>query len=184
MHEDTYLIALLKNDPVGIQKIYDDFFPRIRSWVVKNSGSTNDAQDIFQDALVIIFKKAKTPDFRLTSSFYTFLYGVSWNLWLKQLRKKSGKEVTLFTDQEFKDELDIENELIEQQKRKLFREKLDKLTERCQKIMGLFFRGEKMEAIAVAMGFKNKNVAKHEKHKCQNAFIQLVKTDSRFEEFY
>jgi hypothetical protein len=54
---DTYLKAILEDDPVGLRKLYHDFFPMIRRLVQENNGTENDAKDVFQDALGFIFEK-------------------------------------------------------------------------------------------------------------------------------
>ncbi len=80
---------------MGLREIYAKYLPRIARFIQMNGGSAEDAKDVFQEAIVRIYRKSKSPDFLITSQFYTFLYGVCRNLWGNQLQKKSRTEVSL-----------------------------------------------------------------------------------------
>lgn len=56
--DQRYIEALLANDSVGIREIYERFAGRIAVFVRQNNGSTDDAKDIFQEALVAIARGA------------------------------------------------------------------------------------------------------------------------------
>ena len=60
--------------------MYKEFFPSIRYLIKTNAGLEEDAEDIFQEALYIILKKISEEDFELSSSFLTYLYSISKNL--------------------------------------------------------------------------------------------------------
>jgi len=104
-HEESFYIeGMLKNDPFISKRIYEEFYPKIKRMVTSNSGGGDDAWDVFQDALIIIYKKAQSPDFMLTCPFYNFLYPISKHIWLKKLNKKSRTEVTIQDDNGYIDE--------------------------------------------------------------------------------
>ena len=82
----------LRSDYI-IKYIYQELFPTIKYLVVKNSGNEEDAEDIFQDSLIVIFKKIRDNQLELSSSFRTYLYSVSRNLWLQKLNKRRNNFV-------------------------------------------------------------------------------------------
>ena len=86
--DQNLLEGLLKGDPAAVNQLYKRHFPGIVKMVTSNSGSEEDAQDLFQDAVMVIFEKARSNKLSLTSSLYTYLYAICRNLWLKKLRKK------------------------------------------------------------------------------------------------
>ncbi|MEM1220273.1 MAG: sigma-70 family RNA polymerase sigma factor, partial [Bacteroidota bacterium] len=109
------------------------------------------------------------------------LYAVCRNLWLKEIRKRYGKEVTLHEDFEYKDEFDFEEAIFREERSKLVRGHFQNLSERCQKMLTLFYEEtKKMVEIAQIMGFANANVAKKEKSKCQKRLVEAVRADTRF----
>ena len=183
MHEDyKYIKALLDNNTSQINEIYDKFEARIIRMVRNNSGNLQDGKDLFQESLIVIYLMGSREDFQLTSSFYSLLFGVAHRKWLKVLKKRTGKEVTISTEIEFTDEQDIELAIFSAERRSLYRESFAKLGERCRKILSLFTSGKKMKEIALAMAFASDNVAKKEKFKCQKKLITMIRQDARYNE--
>ena len=59
-HADHRLVeALLKNDRKGIEEIYARFSGKILRFVLQNSGSSDDARDVFQESLIAITQQAR-----------------------------------------------------------------------------------------------------------------------------
>lgn len=180
--EEKNLKAIRTNDPEGIRELYRAFLPRISRFIQLNGGSADDAKDIFQDALVIIYKKSKAPDFELTSQFYTLLYGVCRNLWGNQLQKKSRTEVSLTDDHKFQLSTDILKEIEAAEEQRLFWDAFRKLGKDCQQLLKLFFAKEKMEAIAQKLNLSSISYAKKKKFKCKEKLVNLIKADRRYPE--
>ena len=63
-HQDQrYIEALGNNDPQMLEEIYKKFSGKIKWMVMQNNGSEADAADIFQEALLTIYRKAKADWF-------------------------------------------------------------------------------------------------------------------------
>ncbi|HET6996503.1 MAG TPA: sigma factor, partial [Chitinophagaceae bacterium] len=85
-----------------------------RKIVVSNGGNAQDAEDIFQEALIIVCRKVKDPGFQLTAQLSTYLYSVSRFLWKDELRKrKSFAPVNLESGLDPAEEKELEG-LVEQ----------------------------------------------------------------------
>ncbi|MCB0617736.1 MAG: sigma-70 family RNA polymerase sigma factor [Saprospiraceae bacterium] len=184
-HSDwKYIQGLLDNDRVILEKCYDQFENSIIQFARRNNGNIEDGRDLFQEGLLAVLKMAQRPNFQLTSSFYALLFGICRRIWLKQLRKRYGREVTISDENEYTDEQDVERTLLARELSMLVRNKLQELTERCQKILNLFYEEErKMQEIAEEMEFANENVAKKEKFKCKKRLIELIQSDPTFDEY-
>lgn len=184
VYSDKELVnGVVQHDKQIIERIYNDFRPRIIAFVCANSGSEEKAKEVFQDALIIIYRKAIDPRFELTSTFYTYLYGICRNLWRRELSKKSNQEVTIQEDTGYiKDNFNLAESITEHEKYRLFRDKLDGLKEHCRKLLELYFEKTKMEEIARLLGYSGENSAKKQKHECQKQLIANVKSDSRYKE--
>ena len=180
--ESFYIEALLKNDPFVSKRMYDEFYPKIRRMVTANSGNADDAWDVFQDAMVIIYKRALKPDFVLTCPFYNFLYPICRFVWLRKLNKKSRKEVTIQDEDGFIDEANIEDVIHQTERHALYKEKFVLLGEKCQQLMQLVFNKKKMREIAQILNYNNENTAKQQHYKCKKKLMALVRADIRFTE--
>ena len=94
LSEEEIIAGLRKRDNRVLQYIYKNSFTPVRQLIVSNAGSDNDAEDIFQEALIIVFKKLKEEqEFQLTAAFTTYIYSISRLLWLKHLRNIKKIEI-------------------------------------------------------------------------------------------
>ncbi len=80
--KDKEIIDLLKADDIrkSVKGLYS-FYPGIRKFIAANKGSREDAEDIFQEVLLIVHQQLKQPDFILSSSLKTYSFGIAKNLW-------------------------------------------------------------------------------------------------------
>ena len=66
LSDQEILAGLRKRDNRVLQFIYKNSFNPVKQLVLHNAGSENDAEDIFQEALIVIFKKLRDePGFEL-----------------------------------------------------------------------------------------------------------------------
>ena len=179
---DYYLDGLVNNKEQVIKEMYTDFLPRITHMVKKNSGSADEGFDMFQEGLIVILKKAKQKDFKITSAFFTYLYGVCRYLWSNELQKKYKSEVMFSDTITYKSDEDIEGMLINNEKEALYKEKFAELSEKCQSLLQLFFEKVKGEEIAKRLGYASANSARKQKHHCQKGLIDKIKGDIRYDQ--
>ena len=176
------LQALLSGDNEGIRQIYRLYLPRAGNLITRNGGSAEDAKDIFQEALVILYEKAGKPDFQLNSSLYTLIYGICRNLWGNRLQKKSRGNVSFSDDDKYQLDEDIEKSIEEAEENRIFWDAFGQLGEDCQKLMRLFFDKARMEKIAELLGYGSVSYAKKRKFQCKERLVSLVKADLRFQD--
>jgi RNA polymerase sigma factor (sigma-70 family) len=166
---DYKIIELLRSEkPDKALAILYKHFPMTRKIVVSSGGNAQDAEDVFQEALLIVCRKVKDPGFKLTAQLSTYLYSVSRFLWKDELKKRKPLEsVDIETGFNANEEKDMEN-LVEQESRAKLAEKiLDEMGERCRELLLLFYRsGLKLKDIASKMGYSSENAAKNQKYKC------------------
>lgn len=81
--------ALVADRPQALTRLYRQGFPPVRRYVGRHGGTEQDAQDIFQDALVLLYEQATGGTLTLTASASTYLVGISRNLWQHELRRRA-----------------------------------------------------------------------------------------------
>lgn len=182
MENKEYIEGLLSQDNAVLERIYQDFSGRIRFHIEKRGGTAEDAKDVFQDALLVIYQKAQMPDFELTAGFYTYLYSVCHFIWDRKKKKKSNNTVTIPEDERLTLDEDIERDIIKREKQKVFKDNLAKLGEICRKILRLFFLGKSMTEIAEAASLENEHTARTRKYRCAKQLEKLVQSDVRYRE--
>ena len=161
-------------------------FPQIRKMIVANGGNGADAEDVFQESLIILIRKIRGTDFKLTAQLNTYLFSVSRFVWSDELKKRNrivAEELTAalskIEQQEFEEAIVVESSA------KLAERVLYELKERCRELLFYFYHGKmKLQDIAVKMGYSSENTAKNQKYKCLEAaktrFKELKKTTPLF----
>lgn len=164
------------NDDQVLKYLYKELLPRVKKYIVTNSGDENDAKDIFQDAVVVFYKYVKTGKFDERNEIGAFIYSVSRNLWIN-LAKKRNRNVAL-TDQtpEIEFQGNADEELISQEREAYVVNMFSKLGETCKNLLiFITFNKLSMKELAEKMGFSSENVAKTKHYKCKQRLIELVK---------
>ena len=87
------LIDLKTENNIAFGKLYNDNFYKISKFVQNNSGHEADAEDLFQDAMMVLVEKLRQDQFQLTASIDTYVYAICKNLWFKKLRRGMGRHI-------------------------------------------------------------------------------------------
>lgn len=182
MQGADYLPAILSGDRAVIQRMYTHLFPLIRHLVKDHGGSEDDAKDVFQDAVIIVYEKAQQKDFLLTSKFSTFFYGVCHNLWRSRQQRKSASEVTIPEHAKYIPDDTFEIDLLQVDRGKLFYKALSQLGDDCRQLLELFFQKQPMDEIARTMGYSNESHARVRKSRCKDRLVELIRSDAEFPE--
>jgi len=178
--DEELLSGIRDGSDVIIKFIYRKNLPVITSYITSNSGTPSDAEDIFQEALIIIYEKLRDEQLELKSSLATYIYSICKNLWLKVLRRKSSGFLPLEGDFFVSDENLIE--AIEQsEKYSLYRKYFQKLDVSCRQVISLFIAGSKTEEVMSITGFSNSHVRK-KRFDCKKKLIELIEKDPAFQE--
>jgi RNA polymerase sigma factor (sigma-70 family) len=151
------------------------YFPVVKKMILANGGRMEDAQDIYQEALIVFYRKASDPSFKLTSGLNTYLYSISRFMWMDQSRKNQKQQ---FVDIE--KETVRESEFIiaveSEEQFRLAEKAIDGLGDRCKELLMMFyFQSKKLRDIALKMGYNSENTAKNQKYKCLEAAKNRLK---------
>ncbi len=134
---------------------------------MKKGGSKEDAKDIFQEALIIFYRKAQDAKFNLTSSIGTYLYSVCRFLWKDELKKRNKNQTVDLGDVSSDMQNELRETLQKETRSKLAEQALSSIGERCLELLQRFYyKSLSMREIASEMGFSSENVAKNQKYKC------------------
>ena len=91
-HNEQLLLERAKaGDVAAFEKLIEAYQKKIFNLAYRMTGNFDDAGDMAQEALVRIFKSI--ANFREQSSFSTWVYRITTNVCLDELRKKKNKKV-------------------------------------------------------------------------------------------
>ena len=181
---DEELVAGLRSgDNRVIGEIYRKFFPAVKGNIKNWGGTEDDTKDVFQEAVLVLYRMTKKSDFKLNASFFSLLYPICRNLWYKTLRKGEKIQVVGELPEEgLINEGEILEMIHERAVDKLFRKQLGNLGEQCRKLLDLFFEGRSMKEITSRLGLSSVSFAKKKKFQCKEKLVRLVQADPIFRE--
>ncbi len=181
-HDDNLLLkGILEADPVQLKKLYSAYLPGIIGFIKNNNGTEEEARDVFQDAVMVIYKKVQAGDLKLNVSLQSFLFAICRNMWLSQLRSK--KRIVAYSPGDNTDDIDMDTlqKMEIAQRERLFYKHFNSLGEKCKEILRLFFSKTPLKEIAVQ--FKtSESYIKKRKFKCKEQLVESIKKDDQFKE--
>ncbi len=180
IHTDQrFITGLLQNDTALVREIYSQFSGKVKNYIVQNSGSEDDAADIFQESLIDIYQQARHKGLQLTCPFEPFLLLVCKRKWLNELKKRGRQGVTKEPDTVFdlgEDVFALAEQLqLQEDKATLFMAMFKKLGERCREIINKCLGNKPQDEVAEELGVSYAYLRK-KKSECMAELIKLIKT--------
>jgi len=174
-NEQELLKGLASNDTRAIETIYKKNFNMVQSFILNNNGTYDDARDIFQEAMIALYEKAKSESFVLTSKINTYVYSICRRLWLKRLQQM-GRFVQQIDG--FEETVQVEDDLEIHEKRNaefaIMERALNSLGEPCKSLLeGYYLKKLDMQELAKSFGYTNADNAKNQKYKCLTRLKKL-----------
>jgi len=166
--EKLLLEGLAVNDKSVVEAIYRDNFPMIQAFILNNSGDSDEARDIFQEAMIVVYEKAISGSFELNCLLKTYIYSVCRRLWLKRLQQlqRYGSLVE-YVDETVAVDEDLESHEKHNADFTLMENAMSKIGEPCKSLLDAYYIQKKnMQEIAADFGYTNADNAKTQKYKC------------------
>jgi len=174
--EDQEIISgIACGSATSLEYLYKAYLPMVVQMISQNSGDEDDAKDIFQEAVMVLYDRINQGNFVLTSKLKTFLYSVCRRLWLKKLNKNDRVS---FNTQDHEELVPVDDDLFEYQQKEeqfvLMEQSLHLLGEPCQTIISDFYlKNMSMQEICEKFGYTNTDNAKTQKYKCLQRLKKL-----------
>lgn len=151
--------------------------------ICANSGTEQEAKDVYQEAVIAFYERAQQPEFILTCKIKTYLYAVCRRLWLKRLAEKKRFSITIPETDTFEG---VDTEVNEAEEKELnftrMGNSLKALGEPCRSIIEDFYIHDfSMEFISEKFGYTSADNAKNQKYKCLQRLKKLFFGEERKE---
>jgi RNA polymerase sigma factor (sigma-70 family) len=160
-----------------IKAIYRDHFESLAWYITNNSGSRQDAEDVFQEVVVAFIELVKKDKFRGESTVKTFLYSLNRHTWLNELKRRGralAREEKYEKGQE-RVELDTGYMIAEREGKAEVMQLVSELGETCRKILVMFYyENLSMKEILENMHYENEQVVRNKKYKCLKQLEQMI----------
>ena len=170
LNDEELLTGLANGSDEALTQLYRRYYPMVLNLITTNNGNEDDAKDIYQETLVVLYEKVRAGSFDLHSQLKTYIYAVGRRLWLKQLAQKS-RYMVRDIDVDATDAGQVSDDLIDHEERnrqfELMTDSLERLGEPCRTLLEDFYiRHLSMQGITEKFGYTNADNAKTQKYKC------------------
>ena len=173
--DSEVILGILNNSESVLKRLYIAYFPMVLQLIINNNGNTDDAKDIYQEAIIILYNKVKAGNFELSSKLKTYIYSICRRLWLKRLSQmnKYGGNIKDFEEFLSVDDDSEKNTETDLQFSKMGNA-LNLLGEPCKTIIEDFYiNNRSMQEICENFGYTNADNAKTQKYKCLQRLKKL-----------
>lgn len=167
-NEKALLQGLAVNDKKAVETIYRENYNMIQALIINNNGSADDAKDIFQEAMIVLYEKVRSGTFELNCLIKTYIYSVSKRLWFKRLQQLNRYSPPI---EDPESSVQVDDEIEEHEKRdaefEMMNKAISSLGEPCKSLLEAYYlQKQNMQVIAANFGYTNADNAKNQKYKC------------------
>lgn len=167
-NEQFLLEGLAVNDKKAVEAIYRDNFNMVQSLIINNNGSSDDAKDVFQETMIVLYEKARQGNFELNCQIKTFVYSIARRIWLKRLQQQNRFSTPGDSIEEV---VNVEEDLDSHEQRnaefEMMEQAINHLGEPCKGLIEAYYlQKQNMQDIAARFGYTNADNAKNQKYKC------------------
>jgi RNA polymerase sigma factor (sigma-70 family) len=177
MDIERQFIGLKESDDTVLQYIYVSNYPKVEQYIVDNSGTADDARDIYQEAFLAAWRNVQLDKFRPQNetAIAGYIFQIARNKWLDQLRSVKNKKTTSLPDdisQQWADSPSLDDE--EMGYLETVKEKYASLGNPCRELLDRFyFKKESMREIAAHFSWTEAS-AKNNKYRCLQRLRNMV----------
>jgi RNA polymerase sigma factor (sigma-70 family) len=177
INEKEIFERICKGDEKALEILYKKYYRMMTKLVLTNSGTEEEARDVYQDALIVFWQKATSGNLVMTSKISTYIYSICQNLWRKELDRKKR-----LSNEERDTAVSLDTETKERDQ--ILLKCINQLGDTCKKVlMYYYFEELSMQDIADRLGFANTDTAKTKKYKCKLKLDELVKSQYSEKDF-
>lgn len=179
--EKSLITGIRNHDTVVLEHVYLTYFPMIEGFVIHHHGSSEQAKDVFQEAMIIVYNRIRSGELELSCKFGTYLYAICKKIWIQERKKfllhndKLRQQPMAVHDPGPDQDPVLENHLVQ-----IFNKHFGELSADCQKILTMFFNDRTIEEIRSAMNYKNLHHAADRKYRCKKSLIKRILNDPLF----
>jgi len=169
------VIGFQENNEITLQSVYTSVYPKVKTYVLRNSGNETLAKDIFQEAFIACWRNIKADKLSKNGNVEAYLYTIAKNKWIDYLRSSVYKKTKL-TDQEtelhiVEEETNDENE---EANKIVLKKALETLNNSCKEVLELFyFERRSMDEISKKLNMTSASV-RNQKYRCMNQLRNLA----------
>lgn len=179
MYTDTLLLqGIATGSSSALQQVYKVYYPQWQKWMMAKGGMELDAEDVFQESLVVVYNKACDTEFVLTAALGTYIFAIAKRMWYRRLEQQQRlgidewQEDISVSDNGY--HADVSAHLEQEERFNSMYAALEELGAPCNQLLKAFYiEGQSMQQISDKLAYSNAETAKTQKYKCLTRLKKL-----------
>lgn len=175
--DEEIINGIRSKDNLIIDFIYQNYKEKVIKYVERNSGNKDEAEDVFQESILKLYKITMKKEFKLIKTFEVYFSTVYRNTWKHTTKYKNKYRLTEIDQEVFSVEDDATSyqEYENNQVKKIVWQQYKQLKSECREVLDMYYAQRKsMNEIAYQMNLKNEQNAKNKKYKCIESLKTLI----------
>lgn len=177
-HQLKLIDAIKANDSVALKSFYISNYRKTQLLVLNNSGTEDDAKDVYQEAFIVVWNNIKNNHFIPISetAIEGYLFSIAKNKWMDVVRSSRFKKTKNTINDEMinADTNEIHHDEILDLKLKKMMNAFKDLGEPCKELLTTFyFKKKSLKDIANLLNIEEAT-ARNKKYRCMEKLRSLV----------
>lgn len=175
-NDSRLLEMMLRGEEEALALLYHQNRKAVFALVLRNSGNEEDAEDVLQESVVILWERVVNGRFEQQAKLSTFLFGVAKNVWSRKRMRKHREPATEFAEESMDSgEGSVLDAMIDDERSRSVADAMERLGDPCRTLLVLYYWEERsQEEIAVQMGFANAATVKSKKYTCKKMLENIL----------
>ena len=172
--------GILNQDKTILKAVYLTYFPYIKKMVEDHRGGEQDAKDVFQEALIIIYRKIKEDKLEIHTTFKSYLSAICRYIWFKEVStsRENIENLSVYLEYENLPEIHMDEFKLHKQYQ-LYQKHFKRLEKGCQKTLKLFLKNKSLKEIAKKLD-TSYDYIRTKKKRCKEQLIRYIKEDPEY----
>jgi RNA polymerase sigma factor (sigma-70 family) len=164
------------DDSKVLSYLYGNLLPKVRKYVIRNNGTKDEADDIFQDAILKLYKVILEGKSVGLENVEGFLFQISKNLWINRAKLISKENrISEIESELISEDNDAMELILSKEKQNAIMELFGMIGDKCIRIMELhLFEKKSMKEVSAILGMPGADSAKAQHYRCKQKLIQLI----------
>ena len=178
-HQEELINAIKSNNSIALKEFYISNYKKIELLILKNSGTVDDAKDIYQEAFICVWNHLRNNEFTPTSNsaLNGYLFTIAKNKWMDTLRSAKHKKTRPLTPERslfIKNEEDYSTDEIKSKKLQITMQAFKNLGQPCKQLLTTFYFDKKsLRDIAANLSLDEASV-RNKKYRCMEKLRTIV----------
>ena len=183
-NDKKVLKGLLKKNRLIIEEFVESNFNKLLVFVKDYGGTVEDAEDLMQDALIVLYNTVKNEETEIERNLNLYFCGIYRKLWFMLIRRKT-KQSYIYDNEIIENpclmpEEEMLQEIKKNERYKLYKKHYYKLDKLCKNIFKMLNNGIHVMEIANELNYRKKYIYK-KKTLCKQELLERIMKDPMYE---